>query len=334
MRQVITSTLGPMEASSMSERDTVADLLEERSRLLAIGYRMLGSRADAEDAVQDTYIRWYRMTESERHGINTPAAWLTTTMTRVCLNVLASARHRRETYVGQWLPEPVASDSPLAMTRTSPTQQDPAEHAMRADELTMALMVMLEALTPAERVAFVLHDVFGYTFDEVATIVGRTSQACRKLASSARRHIEEERRRGATVDQHRLVVESFVSACATGDVGALVQRLDPDAVATSDGGGHVRAALRPIVGADRVARFLLGGLNKSSDLVASVDEGDGETRLVFRRGDEVVAVASFEVVSDRISKVWLVMNPEKLKTWHEQTEPEPHTLGSRPVNET
>ena len=312
----------------MDADETVAGLLEERTRLLAIGYRMLGSRVEAEDAVQDTYIRWYRMTDAERSAVRVPAAWLTTAMTRVCLNVLASAKHRRETYVGEWLPEPVGPHSSLDETATL---VDPVEQAMRADELTMALMVMLEALTPGERVVFVLHDVFGYSFDDVADIVGRTSQACRKLASTARRHIEEERRRGATVEQHRHVVESFISACTTGDVAALVARLDPDAVATSDGGGHVRAALRPIVGADRVARFLVGGLNKSADLKATLEEDAGETRLVLRRGDEVVGVASFEVVGDQITQVWLMLNPTKLATWQTDVDEGRHISAPDPV---
>src|SRR5689334_5655567 len=175
----------------MSEHESVADLLDERARLLAIGYRMLGSRAEAEDAVQDTYVRWYRLTDEERDAIRVPAAWLTTTMTRVCLNVLGSARHRRESYVGQWLPEPVAPDSTLAPVEAA----DPADRVTLDDEVTMALMVVLESMTPAERVAFVLHDLFAYTFDEVAEMVGRSPQACRKLASSARQHVAEQRRR-------------------------------------------------------------------------------------------------------------------------------------------
>lgn len=304
------------EQRDPDRHDSVAQLLDERARLLAIGYRMLGSRAEADDAVQETYLRWYRLTEDEQAGIRNPAAWLTTAMTRVCLNVLDSARHRRESYVGEWLPEPLASGSPVA--RGAAMLTDPADHAALADELTMALMVVLDSLTPGERVALVLHDVFGYPFDEIAAMVGRSSQAVRKLASTARRHVEEERGRESTPLQQRQVVESFVEACLTGDVATLVARLDPDAVAISDGGGRVRAALRPVVGADRVARFLMGALRKSSDLTAGLEHGQGETRLVLRREGVVAAVASFHVRDGLISNVWLTLNPDKLGTWREQ----------------
>lgn len=296
--------------------DSVAQLLDERARLLAIGYRMLGSRAEAEDAVQETYVRWYRLTEDEQAGIRNPAAWLTTAMTRVCLNVLDSARHRRESYVGEWLPEPLAAGSVL-LGPGAPAA-DPADQAALADEVTMALMVVLDALTPGERVALVLHDVFGYRFDEIAEMVGRTPQAVRKLASTARKHVEDERRRASTPVQQRQVVESFVEACLTGDVATLVGRLDPSAVATSDGGGRVRAALRPVVGADRVARFLVGALRKSTDLVASLEDGGDETRLVLRRGGVVAAVATFRVRNGLVSNIWLTLNPDKLGTWLEQ----------------
>lgn len=290
--------------------------LDERARLLAIGYRMLGSRAEAEDAVQETYVRWYRLDAAEQAAIRNPAAWLTTAMTRVCLNVLDSARHRRETYVGEWLPEPLAVGSPLARGAAA-VAADPAEHAALADEVTMALMVVLDSLTPAQRVALVLHDVFGYPFDEIAEMVGRTPQAVRKLASTARRHVEEERRRDATPVQQRQVVESFMAACLTGDVAALVARLDPAAVATSDGGGQVRAALRPVVGADRVARFLVGAFSKSPDLEARLEDAGGETRLVLHRDGGVAAVATFRVVEDQISNIWLTLNPRKLGSWLE-----------------
>lgn len=315
----------------MGEQASVAELLEERARLLAIGYRMLGSRADAEDAVQDTYARWYRMSGAERSAVRVPAAWLTTAMTRVCLNLLGSARHRREAYVGQWLPEPVAAGSELAVVAAAVPAADPADRAALTEEVTMALMVVLEALTPGERVAFVLHDVFGYPFEEVAAMVGRTPQACRKLASSARRHVAEERRRPAPADQRRQVVESFLAACRSGDVASLMSRLDPDAVATMDGGGHVRAALRPVVGADRVARFLIGALGKSEDLQLDVEHDVAESRLVLRRDGEVAAVASIDVADGRVARIWMVLNPTKLETWRPGAVGEGHDPARRPV---
>lgn len=313
-------------------------LLEERARLLAIGYRMLGSRAEAEDAVQETYLRWYRLSPDEQAEIQNPAAWLTTAMTRVCLNVLDSARHRREAYVGEWLPEPLAPGSALSGagldTAGSAAMHDPAEQAAIADEVTMALMVVLDSLTPGERVALVLHDVFGYKFDEIATMVGRTPQAVRKLASTARRHVDEERKRDVTPIQQRQVVESFLDACRTGDVADLVSRLDPNAVAISDGGGHVSAARRPIVGADRVARFLTGAFQKWPDLEATLEDAHGETRMVLRRAGEVIGVGTFNVTEDRIKNVWLVLNPDKLSTWNELHAELGVELGSRPDEES
>lgn len=300
--------------------DSVDVLLEERARLLAIGYRMLGSRAEAEDAVQETYLRFYRLSPEEQADIKNPAAWLTTVMTRVCLNVLDSARHRRESYIGEWLPEPLAPGSALigaGLVGTGSTaDQDPAEQASLADEVTMALMVVLDSLTPGERVALVLHDVFGYKFDEIAAMVSRTPQAVRKLASTARRHVDEERKRDVTPIQQRQLVESFLDACRTGDVDGLVRRLDPNAVAISDGGGHVSAARRPIIGADRVARFLTGAFQKWPDLEATLEDAHSETHMVLRRAGEVIGVGTFNVTEDRIKNVWLVLNPDKLATWN------------------
>lgn len=291
-----------------------ATLLAERARLLAIGYRMLGSRSEAEDAVQETYVRWYRQAEHERAEVRNPAAWLTTAMSRVCLNILGSARHRRESYVGEWLPEPLAAGSVLAAPSRA-AAGDPADQAAVADDVTMALMVLLDALTPAERVALVLHDVFGYQFSEIADMVGRTPQAVRKLASTARRHIDEERRRDVTPLQQRQVVESFFAACRSGDVATLIEKLDPDAVVVADGGGQVSAALNPVYGADRVARFLAGIFIKWPEIEATLEDAHGETRMVLRRGAAVAGVATFRVTAGRISNVWLVLNPGKLETW-------------------
>ncbi len=308
----------------MSEEpyDAAQVLLDERARLLAVGYRMLGSRAEAEDAVQETYLRFYRLAPEERDAVRNPAAWLTTAMTRVCLNVLDSARHRRESYVGAWLPEPLAAGSPLALGSTRPgargaSGEDPAEQASLADEVTMALMVLLDTLTPAQRVALVLHDVFGYTFDEIAVMVERTPQAVRKLASNARRQVAEERGREVPPLQQRQVAESFLAACRTGDVAALVARLDPQAVAISDGGGHVSAARRPIVGAERVARFLVGAFQKWPGLEPSLEDAPGETRIVLRRDGAVIGVGAFGSAGGLVTDIWLVMNPDKLASWNE-----------------
>jgi RNA polymerase sigma-70 factor (ECF subfamily) len=207
------------------------ELLGERQHLLNVAFRMLGAMNDAEDVVQETYARWFRLEEAERERIEIPAAWLTRVAARICLDVLGSARHRREQYVGEWLPEPTPETRVGAGTVTA----DPLERVTLDDSVTMALLVVLESLTPAERVAFVLHDVFALPFEEIAEIVGRTPQACRKLASSARRHVRDGRAREVSPAVHTRTVRAFWDACQTGDVTALLAVLDPDVVARSDG---------------------------------------------------------------------------------------------------
>lgn len=288
------------------------DVLEgERRTLLALAYRMLGTVADAEDAVQETYVRWYRMTDAERAAIENPAAWLTRVASRVCLDMLGSARARRERYVGEWLPEPVPADSPIAAS----VAVDPLDRVTLDDAVSTALLVVLESLTPAQRVAFVLHDVFRVPFAEIAETVGRSPDAVRQLASQARRHVRERRVGAATREEHDALAQAFAAATATGDLDALVALLDPDVVARSDGGGRVSAALRPVVGADRVARFLLGLPRLQPDAVLrTVEAADGLAFLatVGGRADTVVSVA---VANGRITDVFLVRNPDKLTLW-------------------
>ncbi len=284
---------------------SLGQAIDERDRLLRTAYRLLGTWTEAEDAVQETYARWYRMGEAEQAQIVNPAAWLTRVASRVCLDVLGSARMRREHYVGPWVPEP----------RPEPAQSgDPADRVTLDEEVTSAVMVLLESLTPAERVAFVLHDVFALSFNEVAEVVGRTPQACRKLASAARSDIRAGTVREASPDDHDRVVREFLQACATGDVAALLPLLDPEVTVHSDGGGVVRAARHPIQGADRVARFILGLLVKDSSLLAGTATVEGRTSVVVRRDGGVVGVVTFGV-AERIRDVWIVVNPEKLAGW-------------------
>ena len=295
---------------AIGDGDGVADLAAvDRARLQATAFRLLGTRADAEDAVQEAYARYYRLDPVERAAVRNPAGWLTTVVGRVCLDVLGSARARRERYVGPWLPEPL----PGSPTSSAPV--DPAERVTLDDEVTSALMVVLETLTPAERVAFVLHDVFGLSFREVADVVGRTPEACRTLASAARRDLRERRVRDASPEGHDRVVRGFALACATGDLAALLPLLDPDVTLRSDGGGVVSAARNPVHGADRVARFLLGLLTKDPSLEPSLEPVEGRTGVVLRSAGSVVAVATFHVVSDVVEDVWIVVNPEKLTAW-------------------
>ncbi|WP_169581926.1 MULTISPECIES: RNA polymerase sigma factor SigJ [Microbacterium] len=288
------------------------DVLEsERRSLLALAYRMLGTVADAEDAVQETYVRWYRLTEPERDAIANPGAWLTRVASRVCLDMLGSARARRERYVGEWLPEPVPGQSEIAASVT----RDPLDRVTLDDSVSTALLVVLESLTPAERVAFVLHDVFGVPFAEIAAAVGRTPDAARQLASQARRRVRERRAGAATREQHDAVARAFAAATATGDLAALVAVLDPDVVLTADGGGRVSAARRPVFGADRVARFLLGlpHLLPSAQVQPTMT-GDGLAFLVTVDG-QADAVISLAVSGERVTNVYIVRNPDKLTLW-------------------
>jgi RNA polymerase sigma-70 factor (ECF subfamily) len=287
------------------DEPSLGQALDERDRLVAVAFRLLGTRADAEDAVQEAYARWYRLTDTERDAVRRPGAWLTTVVSRVCLDQLGSARAHRERYVGPWLPEPVPDPDGLA---------DPADRVTLDDEVTSAVMVLLESLTPAERVSFVLHDVFGLSFDEVAEVVGRSSQACRKLASAARADIRARRERQASPQHHDRVVRAFLAACATGDVARLLPLLDPDVALASDGGGVVRAARNVVRGPDRVARFLLGLAAKDPSLAVEPAGVEGRTGVLVRRAGQVVGVVSFDV-RESISDVWVVVNPDKLGAW-------------------
>lgn len=286
------------------------ELDAERDTLMALTYRMLGTVADAEDAVQETYARWYRLGEAERAGIRNPAAWLTRVASRVCLDMLTSARARREHYVGEWLPEPLPGAAPW----TSPPP-DPADRVALDDTISTALLVVLESLTPAERVAFVLHDVFAMPFDEIAEAVGRTPAAVRQLASEARKRVRERRPRPVARTEHDAVARAFAAAVATGDLAGLVAVLTPDVVLRADGGGHVSAARRPVHGADRVARFLLGIPRLQPD--ATVEPTSTVDGLAFRvvvdgATDAIISVA---VADGRVETVWIVRNPEKLTLW-------------------
>ena len=286
-------------------------VVAERRHLLSLAYRMLGTVAEAEDAVQETYARWYRLTPGERDAIANPAGWLTRVAGRICLDVLGSARMRRERYVGPWLPEPVPSDA-FATTRPA----DPLDRVTLDDSVSTALLLVLESMTPAERVAFVLHDVFGMPFDEIAESVGRSPAACRQLAASARRRVRERRERDVPRAEHDRVVRAFAEAAAGGDLGALVAVLDPDVELTSDGGGVVSAARRPVVGADSVARFLLGlGAKYPGVAVLPRETGDG---LGFVLVDEgvVTGVMTFSVRDGAVSGIRMVRNPEKLTLWN------------------
>jgi RNA polymerase sigma-70 factor (ECF subfamily) len=285
-------------------------------RLFGMAYRMLGAVHDAEDAVQEGFKRWQELTPEQRGLIRVPLAWLTRVISRICLDQLGSARARRESYQGMWLPEPVpGSQWALSGSRLSPTA-DPADVVTLDESVSLALLVAMEQLTPPERVSLILHDVFQVPFGDIAEIVGRTAEACRRLASTARRHISAQRRFDVPGPARDKVVEAFVRACLNGDVEALAAVLDPQVVSRADGGGAVAAARRPVVGAAKVAPYLLGVLGRQQVLRGAFDVTielvNGRTGLVARTGDKVVGVADLAVLDGRVAEVTLMVNPEKL----------------------
>jgi RNA polymerase sigma-70 factor (ECF subfamily) len=296
------------------EPAAVADLMGERRHLLSLAFRMLGTIAEAEDAVQETYVRWYRLDQSERDAIEAPRAWLTRVAGRICLDMLGSARARRERYVGPWLPEPVPTS---AFAGTSPRAgTDPLDQVTLDDSVSIALLVVLEAMTPAQRVTFVLHDVFAVPFPEIAEIVGRSPAACRQLAASARARVQQSPARAVPRAEHDRVVRAFAAASQSGDLQRLVSVLDPDVVSRSDGGGRVRAARKPVRGADRVARFLLGIMSKLSAAdVLELETSDGLGFAVWEEG-RIVNVITLEVRAGRVTEVRMVLNPDKLSLWN------------------
>ncbi|WIM93388.1 RNA polymerase sigma factor SigJ [Actinoplanes oblitus] len=277
----------------------------ERGQLINVAYRMLGSLADAEDVVQETYARWYAMSAADQAAIGVPGAWLTKVASRICLDQLRSARVRRERYVGEWIPEPVPE----------PDGSDPADRITLDESVSMAFLVVLDAMTPAERVAFILHDVFRYSFAEVAEVAGRSPAACRQLASSARRRIAAAGPAVSPAAGQARVVRDFKRAWQAKDIEALLGLLDPGAVLVADGGGLVTAALRPIEGGEQIARFAAGLAERAPALRLLEGTVNGEPGLITQHDGVTTGVIAFEVDGDRIRRIWSVRNPEKLRRW-------------------
>jgi RNA polymerase sigma-70 factor (ECF subfamily) len=290
--------------------------MSERRQLLNVAYRLLGSLAEAEDVVQETYARWYAMPRQQREAIESPGGWLTTVASRICLDLLGSARARRERYVGQWIPEPLPEPAEWRSGQPGGATADPADRVTLDESVSMAFLVVLDAVTPAERVAFVLHDVFGYPFADVAQIVGRTPAACRQLASSARRRLRAWQAPAAPTARQAGLVRAFKQAWEAGDVGALLGLLDPDATMIADGGGRVSAALRPIQGGEQIARYLADLAGRAPGNVAFLERTvNGQPGLVAQQDGVTVAVLAFDVAGDRITHIWAVGNPDKLRPW-------------------
>jgi len=302
------------EGPDIPEPPDLDAAVAERRVLMGLCYRLLGSTADAEDAVQETYVRWYRLPEEERSAVRVPRSWLMKTAGRICLDMLGSARARRERYVGEWLPEPIP-DAAL-WTSQSDAAADPADRVTLDESVSMAMLVVLDSMTPAERVVFVLHDVFRYTFAEVAEIVGRSPEACRQLAVSARHRVRDAARPPRSDERHLEVVRSLKSALESGDVSALLALLDPDAVSIADSGGRVTAALTPIRGAERIVRHFLRVFRRRPDLTFRESFVNGDPGLVVEADGAVVTVIALGISDDgAISRIWAVRNPEKLRGW-------------------
>ncbi len=283
-------------------------VMSERRRLINLAYRMLGSLAEAEDVVQETYARWYAMSPAQQEAIETPGAWLTTVASRICLNLLGSARARREQYVGEWIPEPLPDGTDSTV--------DPADRVTLDESVNMAFLVVLDSMTPAERVAFILHDVFRYPFTEVAQIVGRTPAACRQLASAARRRLRAAQAPATPTAQRAEIVRNFKRAWEAKDINALIGLLDPDATATADSGGRALAFRDPIEGREQIARAWIMIANRSlSDMTLLERTVNGQPGLVAQQDGVVVSVFAFEVDGDRVKHIWVMRNPEKLRPW-------------------
>lgn len=302
-------------SSTSAKSNPAASFEPYRRRLLGLAYRMLGSMADAEDAVQEAYLRWHA---TDRDRVSEPRAFLMTTTTRICLDMLTSARARHEEYVGPWLPEPIFDTAALM----------PDSHTELAEDLSIALLLTLDRLSPLERAAFLLHDVFDFSFSEVAMALERSEAACRQLAARARSNVRAAQPRGVTapptssgaVDaKHAQLMSAFTMATQSGDLSALTRLLASDVRVITDGGGKVRAALNAIEGADRVAHFLVDVTRKRpgawwrDDFTMRFALVNGLPGVVVDSPEGPVQTTAFEIEGDVIKALYVVRNPDKLR---------------------
>lgn len=296
----------------MSGWDSVAEFAAHRSRLFGLAYRLLGSAADAEDIVQDAYLRWSGV---DHQAVDAPGAWLAKTVTNLCLTQLRSARVRRERYVGPWLPEPVL---------TGDDTLGPLGHAQQRESVSMALLLLLEQLTPIERAVFVLREAFEYDHRSIAEILDQSPENSRQLYRRATQRLAEARRRFSPDLEHWAnLVERFLAAARDGDLARLQQLLADDVVAWSDGGGRASAARQPVVGGARVSRLFVGLLNKAGDTVTiSQLEVNGVPALVAEAGGKPLVVTVPEVYDGRIAALRSITNPAKLRFLWRQLDPE------------
>ena len=282
-------------------QDRSEEFERHRPRLFGIAYRMLGSRTDAEDVVQDAYLRWHRGAPEE---LRSPEAWLVTTVSRLCIDRLRAARAEREHYVGPWLPEPLIGE----------TAQAADGSAELSSSLSIAFLVVLEQLEPDERAAFLLHEVFDTDYGEIAAILGKSEAACRQIVSRARKRVRGQRPRATVTDgAHRSVLERFAHAIQTHDKTALLELVAEKASWTSDGGGRARAALKVIRGRESVVRFALGVLGRHADkFVFEMTSVNGEPALAVKAEGHLFSVITVRTDGLRILDVYTVLNPDKL----------------------
>jgi RNA polymerase sigma-70 factor, ECF subfamily len=276
-----------------------------RPFLLSIAYRMTGSMSEAEDIVQETYLRF---STTSVHEIRSLKSYLSTTVTRLCLDYLKSARVERESYIGPWLPEPIL---------TVDTNLLPSEAPELRESISMAFLVLLETLTPPERAVFLLHEVFDYSFPEIAEIIGKSVANCRQIFHRAKGHLAEKHPRfDPSAVQQRQLLTRFLAACQSGDLAALTEMLAQDVTAWADGGGKATAALRPLLGLDVVGRYCLGIIYKPSNRYAdaftiTVEEVNGSPALLVWLEKHLVSLFTF-AGREKIQRIWIVRNPEKL----------------------
>jgi RNA polymerase sigma-70 factor, ECF subfamily len=283
--------------------DAAGGFEAHRRHLLGLAYRMLGSLAEAEDAVQEAYLRWHA---ADRAKVENPRAFLSTTVTRLCLDQLKSARVQRESYVGPWLPEPVLDTAAL----------DAETSSDYAHDLSVALMLTLERLSPLERAAFLLHDVFDVEFAEIAQNLGRSEAACRQLAARGRAHVQAARPRfSPSAEEGTRLAEAFRLATRSGDAAGMVRLLAADAVLYTDGGGKRIAALNPIHGSDKIARFFAGVVKKTHADGWRVRDAhiNGDPGFVFADPEGALQTIAFDIADGRIAAIYLMINPDKLQ---------------------
>ncbi|MEO9140280.1 MAG: RNA polymerase sigma-70 factor [Jatrophihabitans sp.] len=275
---------------------------QHRNLLFAVAYDVLGSVADAEDVVQETWLRWSTV---EMDEVREPRAYLVRIATNQALNRARSNAGKRESYIGPWLPEPLVEPDPAEQIVAS---------AAREHEVSIAMLVVLETLGPAERAVFVLREVFGLSYDEVAATLDRTPVSVRQMAHRARDHVQARRPRfEADASAQRAATEQFLLACVTGDMAALLDLLAPDVTLVSDGGGQAKAARRPIEGPDKVARFMIGIAQDASGLDVRFANVNGTLGVVFSEHDQASHVALLDLDGDRVANVYIVANPDKLR---------------------